>query len=263
MTRRIETVAIIGARGGMGQLYCSRRRRAGIEVIELDRPITDEMLAGAIPRADCVVLSIPVAAMADISRRVGAFMRAPQILVDLCSVKIQPLADMRAGYAGPIVATHPLFGPGTADGDDARVAIMPGMEDSEADAEALESIWDWTGRMGFVPFRTTPEEHDKAMAYFQGLNFVTTVAYLAVHGESSELAPFVTPSFRRRLDAAKKLLLEDAGLFTALFEANPFSQDIVRIYRNYLNVAAGGDVDLLVQRASRWWTMGKEDSTHE
>lgn len=263
MTRRIETVAIIGARGGMGRLYCARCRRAGIEVIELDRPITDEMLAGAIPRADCVVLSIPVAAMADISRRVGAFMRAPQILVDLCSVKIRPLADMRAGYAGPIVATHPLFGPGAADGDDARAAIMPGMEDSEADAEALASIWDWTERMGFVPFRTTPEEHDKAMAYFQGLNFVTTVAYLAVPDESEELAPFVTPSFRRRLIAAKKLLLEDAELFTALFEANPYSQDMVRTYRNYLNVAAGGDVDLLVQRASRWWTMGKEDSTHE
>jgi len=263
MTRRIETVAIIGARGGMGRLYCDRCRRAELEVIELDRPLTDELLAEAIPRADCVVLSIPVPAMAEVSRRVGALMWAPQILVDLCSVKVLPLEDMRAGYDGPIVATHPLFGPGTADGDESRVAIMPGGEDSEADAEALASVWDWTERMGFIPFRTTPEEHDKAMAYFQGLNFVTTVAYLSVHGESHELAPFVTPSFRRRLDAAKKLLLEDAGLFMTLFEANPFSQDTVRTYRNYLNVAAGGDVDLLVQRASRWWTTPDEDSTHE
>jgi len=254
MIRRISTVAIVGARGGMGRLYAGRCALAGIEVIALDRPLTDAAIAEAAGRADCFMLSIPVPAMADVCRRIARFMKPGMILADLCSVKTRPLGDMLEAYEGPVVGTHPLFGPGWAEGDDARVAVMPGREDFGADEEALERIWRWTEAMGFAPFRTTPAEHDRAMAYFQGLNFVTSVAYLAQQAGSEELAPFVTPSFKRRLEAARKLLLEDAELFTILFEANPFSQDAVRNYKNYLNVAAGGDVDLLVQRASKWWT---------
>ncbi len=253
MTRRISTVAIVGARGGMGRLYAGRCALAGIEVIALDRPLTDAALADAAGRADCVMLSIPVPAMAEVCLRAARFMRPGTILADLCSVKTAPLRDMLAAYDGPVVGTHPLFGPGWVESDDARVAVMPGREDCEADEDALERIWSWTEAMGFSPFRTTPGEHDQAMAYFQGLNFVTSVAYLAQQAGNESLAPFVTPSFKRRLEAARKLLLEDAELFTILFEANPYSQDAVRNYKNYLNVAAGGDVDLLVQRAAKWW----------
>ena len=71
--------------------------------------------------------------------------------------------------------------------------------------------------------------------------------------EHEELLPFITPSFRRRLEASRKLLTEDAPLFEWLFEANPMSQESIRQYRSFLNVAAGGDVNVLVQRAQWWW----------
>ncbi len=259
MSFSINSVAIIGAKGGMGRLYTARSRAAGLDVVELGRPLTDEALAAAAARVDCVALSIPVKAMEEVSRRVGALLRGRRVLVELCSVKVRPVLEMCAACAGPVVGTHPLFGPAPAEDDEGRVALMPGREGNAADEEALEAVWAWTERMGFKPFRTTPDEHDKAMGYFQGLNFVTTVAYLAMHAGDETLKPFMTPSFSRRLAAAKTLLLEDAELFGALFETNPHSQDIVRTYRNYLNVAAGGDLDLLVQRAERWWTAKKKD----
>ena len=46
--------------------------------------------------------------------------------------------------------------------------------------------------------------------------------------------------------------------FTALFEANPYSHEVVRNYRNFLNIAAGGDIDLLVRRAEAWWSAKTE-----
>jgi prephenate dehydrogenase len=63
----------------------------------------------------------------------------------------------------------------------------------------------------------------------------------------------MTPSFSRRLEAARKMLLEDASLFSSIFEANAHSQDVVRHFRSFLNLAAAGDLDILVEKASWWW----------
>ena len=122
------------------------------------------------------------------------------------------------------------------------------------DVWATELVADWCRSIGFAPFPSTAEEHDKAAAYVQGLNFVTTVAYLAAQAAGGEVRKYLTPSFERRLVAAEKLITKDAALFTALFEANPHSHEAVRNYRNFLNIAAGGDIDLLVRRAEAWWT---------
>ncbi len=49
------------------------------------------------------------------------------------------------------------------------------------------------------------------------------------------------------------MITEDASLFTTMFEANPHSLEAVRMFRSYLNVAAGGDLELLSQKALWWW----------
>jgi prephenate dehydrogenase len=38
-----------------------------------------------------------------------------------------------------------------------------------------------------------------------------------------------------------------------MFEANPYSQDAVRHFRRFLNLAAAGDMDLLQDMAAWWW----------
>lgn len=75
--------------------------------------------------------------------------------------------------------------------------------------------------MGCLSFRSTPQEHDAAAASIQGLNFISTLAYFATLAEHEELLPFLTPSFRRRMDSARKMLMEDGALFEWLFESHP------------------------------------------
>jgi len=261
MTLPISSIAIVGARGGMGRLFVSRCREAGLDVRELDRPLTPEKVAAAVDGADVVLLSVPVTVTGDVARCVAPAMKPGAILADVGSVKVLPVQDMLSAYQGPVVGTHPLFGPNPATGEKTgadgtaealRVAVMPGCPGrDEAAAQAVENFME---ALGFVAFRTDPHEHDRAMAFVQGLNFVTTVAYLAAQQNAGDIEKFITPSFTRRLAAAKKLILEDAGLFGVLFEANPHSQEAVRTYRNFLNVAAGGDVDLLATRAAAWWS---------
>jgi prephenate dehydrogenase len=110
--------------------------------------------------------------------------------------------------------------------------------------------------LGFTPFEATAEEHDETMAKIQGLNFTTTVAYLACLARTPDVAKYVTPSFERRLEAARKMIIEDKDLFVALAEANPYSQEAARLFGGYLDVAAGGDLDLLADLAGWWWRNG-------
>lgn len=243
----IGDILIVGAQGRMGRLIAERAARAGVAVRGVDRPLTPEALAEGARGADLVLLAVPAAAMADVARRCAAVMQPTQIMADICSVKVQPLAEMLEAHPGPVVGTHPLFGPEPAPGE-TRVAVVPGRDEA-----ACAAVTAFMERLGFTPFSSTAEVHDEAMASIQGLNFVTTVAYLANLAHRPELTDFVTPSFQRRLDSARKMLTEDSALFSGLMDANPFTQESVRKYRSMLNIAAGGDIELLCERAGWWW----------
>ncbi len=254
--RSIAAFALVGARGGMGRLIAARARAAGVAVRELDRPLTPEAVAKAVAGADMVLLSVPVFATDEVAGIVAGHMDGRQILADVGSVKTLPIAAMTERYAGPVVGTHPLFGPAPGPDDALRVAVMDGRPGR--DAWATRAVAAWCQRLGFSPFASSAEEHDRAAAFVQGLNFVTTVAYFAAQAAGGDVSKYLTPSFTRRLAAAEKLVTQDAALFAALFEANPYSHEAVRNYRNLLNIAAGGDVDLLVRRAEAWWAAKTE-----
>ena len=211
--------------------------------------LTDEVFAEALPGADAVFLCIPAGAMAEVLPHLVPHLDGRQILADITSVKMQPLGQMERAYAGPVVGTHPLFGP-KPQPSDLRVCITPGAAATDTHIGLVEGLFK---DMGCSTFRSTAEAHDSAAASIQGLNFISSLAYFATLAEHEELLPFITPSFRRRLEASRKLLTEDAPLFEWLFEANPMSQESIRQYRSFLNVAAGGDVNVLVQRAQWWW----------
>jgi prephenate dehydrogenase len=250
----IRSLTMVGAAGKMGRLIVARCRKAGLACFELDAPLDMDMARRSLPQCDLVLLAVPAQAVTKVLAELGPLMPRHTILADICSVKVRPLEQMLEAHPGPVVGTHPLFGPKPAENEPARVAVCPGRGE-----EAVRLVEELVAALGFTPFRASAHEHDRAMAYVQGLNFVSTVAYLATQAAHEGLSRFLTPSFTRRLDAAKKLILEDAELFKTLFEANPHSLEAVRAYRQYLNVAAGGDLDLLVERAKLWWTPSEKD----
>jgi len=155
----IRTLVIVGARGGMGRLIAAQSRAAGLTVRPLDRPLTDEAIAAAVTGADMVLLSVPVYAMDEVAAKVARCMDGRQILADVGSVKTLPIASMTARYQGPVVGTHPLFGPTPRPADGMRVAVMDGRPGE--DVWATTAVWDWCARIGFAPFASNAEEHDR------------------------------------------------------------------------------------------------------
>jgi len=232
----------------MGTMLLRRLNAAGISASGADQPLADAGLRGLCAAADIVLLCVPIAAMPDVLRTLSSHLSGRQVLADIASVKVRPMSHMQEAYVGPVVGTHPLFGP-EASGD-LRVAVCPGMQAEEEHILLVEALF---SRIGCAVFRTTAQEHDEAAAYIQGLNFVTSAAYFATLAEHPEFLPFLTPSFQRRKEAARTMLTDDGRLFASLFEANPASQNAVRSYRTFLNLAAGGDLSLLRERALWWW----------
>ena len=243
-------VVLIGSRGRMGAMLLQSLHAAGISASGADQPLADAGLDGLCAAANLVLLCVPIAAMPEALHALRPHLNV-QVLADIASVKVRPMEHMQEAYDGPVVGTHPLFGPETR--GDTRVAVCPGAHAGEDDIRLVEACF---ARIGCATFRTTAQEHDNATAYIQGLNFVTSAAYFATLADHPECLPFLTPSFQRRKEAARTMLTEDGPLFEALFEANPASQAAVRSYRTFLNLAAGGDLSMLRARAAWWWNKG-------
>ena len=251
-------VLIVGSEGRMGTMLIRRFSAAGADVRALDglhtQPPDAASLRTLLADVHVIMLCVPVSALRTVLATLVPHTPAGCIVADITSVKVTPMQVMETLWDGPVVGTHPLFGPTTS--EDLRVTIVPGAGASEADTALVEGLFRGGG---CTTFRSTAEEHDKAMAAIQGLNFISSLAYFATLAHRDDLRPFITPSFVRRQESAKKLLTEDAPMFEAIFEANPYSHDLVRQYRYFLSIAAAGDTSLLVRRADWWWE--GEDNT--
>ena len=243
-------VALVGARGRMGSMLCAAAAECGLVMSGADMPLDAETLAPACAGAALVILCVPAAVFEETVRTVCSHLLPEAVLCDITSVKEVPLQQMEKHWSGPVVGTHPLFGPGSLKGDDRPVAIVPGRG---AEKRHLALVRNFFQTIGCRVFETTAREHDQAMAGIQGINFITTLAYFALLADKEEILPFITPSFRRRMDAAQKMLTEDAELYSGIFNANPHSLEAVRRYRQMLNLAASGDIELLCERAKWWW----------
>lgn len=250
MATEIRNIAVAGANGRMGTLFAGEFARLGCAVTPLDLPYSGDEVHAALAECDLVLLCVPVTAMDDVLDALLPHLAAPTVLCDVGSVKVNPVKAMVGRYPGPVVGTHPLFGPVIPDGFIPRVAVMPGRD---GDREAARAVSALLARCGYACFDSTPEEHDRAMAFIQGLNYTTTAAYLAAARDVEGVENYVTPSFKRRLDAGAKMFTQDTELFEIISEANPFLQEVSRKFMSYLGLAAGGDLDLLAERAQWWW----------
>ena len=240
----------VGGRGRMARLFLRLAQARNLDTSSVDRPFAPDSLRAAADGASLVFLCVPANVLKEVLATVCPYLPETCVVSDITSVKEQPMQLMEEAWPGAVVGTHPLFGPSPDFSLPLPVAITAGHKSSERALAMVKAFW---STLGCRVFSCSAEEHDQAMAKIQNLNFITNLAYFALLAGQEELLPFLTPSFQRRLVSAKKMLTEDAAMFSVLFERNPHSHDIVRKYRKMLNIAASGDIEILCQRAWWWW----------
>lgn len=246
------SVVVVGCHGRMGSMLVREGAQAGLGMAGVDLPL-DRL--EVLEQARLVVVCVPAAAFETTLYTVVPHMPADAVLCDITSVKVAPMAQMRNCWPHDIVGTHPLFGPNHGTDTDLPVALVRAATCSDRGYELVAAF---CTLLGFRGFATDADTHDRAMARIQNMNFITSLAYFAQTADDELLKDFITPSFRRRLQSARKLLTEDGPMFAGLFDANPYSMQAVRQFSKLLSLASAGDIDLLLDKARRWWPEERE-----
>jgi prephenate dehydrogenase len=219
---------IIGGTHGMGRWMAVLLRAQGfaVSVAGRETKTTAVDLAG---RCDVVVVAVPIAATADVIREVGPRVKPGRLLMDLTSLKTEPVALMLAHSAADVVGCHPLFGPSVSDPAGHPIVLCRGRGD---DGYALmKTVFK---KAGYRVLETTPEAHDKMMSVVQALNHFNTIVLGMAVAEAGipfpELQPFSTPIFKTKMEIVRKVFTDTPGLYADILAGNPHTKKTLESY---------------------------------
>ncbi len=131
----------------------------------------DIKTVGAVPAAlaraagqKVVILSVPISRMQDFLKEIAPLLTPHAIVVDVCSVKVYPVAWMTSLLPASvsILATHPMFGPDSAKTSllDRKIVLC----NSRIADDRYDKIKSYLSSRGLVVIETTPDEHDRQIA---------------------------------------------------------------------------------------------------
>lgn len=243
-----QIIALVGHTGKMGRMLMETWNTAGYEVIGLDCRPGCAVPQNEIARADVVVLAVPVGALCDLLGRLGPMLAPGQLLMDITSVKSLPMLMMQEFHPGPVIGSHPLFGPQPNKGDMHTVLVAGHRvtEEHRAWAERLFHI------LGSSVAWASSRTHDRGVAFAQSLNFAMSVSFFTAIARHPECMPFITPSFKRHMEAARKHLTHDRAMFCEFTARNPSFEEAVEDYRGILKETLH-DLERLSIEAAAWF----------
>lgn len=153
-------IVVVGGYGQLGGLFSKLFTLSGYEVRRLGSKDWDNAEA-ILDGAGLVVVTVPIHLTDTVIRRLGEL---PDncILVDLTSVKTEPLQAMMEVHKGPVVGLHPMFGPDVSSLAKQVIAFCDGRE-PEAYQWLLEQFRIWGARL----HRISAIEHDQGMTLIQ------------------------------------------------------------------------------------------------
>jgi prephenate dehydrogenase len=171
---------------------------------------------------DVVVLAVPLARLREVAAGIAPHLRPGALVADVCSLKVAPLAIL-AELLPPhveILGTHPLFGPqsGKAGIAGLRIALCP-LRGSRA---RLAARFLRRG-FGLQVVLTTAEEHDRQMAYVQGLTHIVSRIVLAMDVPPLELRTTTFEHLTRMVDTVRH---DSEALFRTIARDNPFAAEV-------------------------------------
>ena len=175
---------------------------------------------------DIVVLAVPVQRMAQILQQIAPLLKPHALFCDVASVKVKPVAAMLEILPPEIaiVGTHPLFGPQSGKNGIAGLNIAL----CDIRGGRLEEVERFcVQKLQLKTMIATPEEHDRELAYVQGLTHM-----LAKIVASLNLPPMrmTTRSYELMMQVVEMLRYDSDDLFRAIERENPFSSEAKRAF---------------------------------
>jgi len=225
-------VGIIGGTRGMGHWFAGLMRKENYTVHICGRktPLGIDEMAKL---CNVIVVAVPISATAEVIKHIGPLLAKDKLLMDLTSLKKEPVELMLTSSTAEVIGCHPLFGPALEDFSGQNVILCPARG-----TNWLSWIKGILDKNKYIVLETPPDKHDKMMAIVQVLNHLNTISLglaLAAGGISpAEFNKFSTPILRTKLDIIKKVFIENPGLYADIIIRNPDTGKILDIYENVL-----------------------------
>ena len=229
---RVIQIGIIGGTGGMGKIFARLFCDAGYTV-----HVSGSKTGLAIPqmaeKCQVVIVSVPIEVTVEVIEQIGPLMHEGSLLMDLTSLKAEPVKAMLTSSPAEVIGLHPLFGPGVEAFAGHCIVICPARAD-----HWLAWVRDIFAKEGGTLIEMTPERHDELMAIVQALNHLNSITMGMVMKawgvELAALETVATPMFAQKLAIIKELFTHNPGLYAEIITRNPASKRIVELYQQTL-----------------------------
>jgi prephenate dehydrogenase len=227
------TVGIVGA-GAFGR-FAARHLAADFAVTladpdpdARDRAAADGLAVGElsdVAGADIVVLAVPWRRLAEVAAAIAPLLTPAAIVVDVSSIKVAPLAALRAALPGrTIVGLHPLFGPQSGAHGLAGLPIAHCTGGTGADRRIARYL---ERRLKLRRIAVSAEEHDREMGRVQGLTHVIARALTTLRLAETPLATRSFSHLARMVDIVGR---DSEAVFRTIVADNPHAGAAARAF---------------------------------
>ncbi|WP_115718695.1 bifunctional chorismate mutase/prephenate dehydrogenase [Gallaecimonas mangrovi] len=223
-------IVVVGGAGRLGKRFVDYFKASGyqVEVLEKnDWATAPQQLA----KAGMVVLSVPIHNTQEV---INALPELPATctLVDLTSIKEQPLEWMMKKHRGPVLGLHPMFGPDTSSFAKEVILYCQGRGDNEWLVEQMRL---WGARLVSVD----AAEHDASMGFIQALRHFNSFAYglhlQSSHVDINKLLTMSSPIYRLELAMVGRLFAQDPNLYADIILSNSQHLGVIKGFRESLD----------------------------
>lgn len=148
------------------------------------------------------------------------------IIIDVCSVKVHPLSVLLSHVPNTcqIIGTHPMFGPASAAENKGIKGLKCVVAPIRAEQKTIEKLQDFlTKKLKLKVINKTPEQHDREMAYVQGLSHYVGRIMQQMKLPESELATLAYED----LIGMKNIQGSDSWeVFSSIMTDNPYARQV-------------------------------------
>lgn len=251
----IQTIGILGGTGQMGQWFKKFLGEARYEVLISGRrtPLTYRQ---CIEQSDVVIINVPIRNTVQVIHDVGRYFRPGQLITDNTSIKTQPVEAMLAAVpAGvEVLGMHTIFGPRVESLRHQNI-VFTRTAASGPRAKAFEDIF---YKHGATITYTTPQYHDKQMAFHQNLEHFTKIALAQVlrthFSDPTEMDRYSSPNSRTSLAIMGRILRADPDLYSEIQSYNLQGPAMLKAYLDVVQTLAQAMIDGNVDAFTRSMT---------
>ena len=202
-----------------------------------------------IEQSDVVIINVPIRNTVDVIHDVGQHFRPGQLIADNTSIKTQPVEAMLAAVAEgvEVLGMHTIFGPRVESLRHQNI-VFTRTAASGPRAKEFEDIF---YKHGATITYTTPQYHDKQMAFHQNLEHFTKVVLAQVlhshFSDPTEMDRYSSPNSRTSLAIMGRILRADPDLYGEIQSYNLQGPAMLKAYldvvQNLVQAMTGGDID--------------------